>query len=467
MQRRGLAQDIETTITRAAKLSGDLGIRTLDLQADISELAERVTEQAGTIETIGGETARLSQAGDSIVQSAHEARTQANAARSVIEDSNRELNDAASNVVDLIEQVSRIHQSLGGFNDALATVAHVTGVISGIASQTNLLALNATIEAARAGDAGRGFAVVASEVKKLAQETAAATQTIDQSIRALTGEAEGMLDRVSRGVDKAKSAHQGTRDIEGLVARLGALMGSLVHNSDAVANRIETMARSVGEIRTGLHALADTSANNADGLQRLSQRVTTVSDDTNSLLQHLAESGVAIPDTPYIRFALDAAEDVAQALEHAVAAGSISLETLMSEHYAQIVGTSPALYSHPVQTHIVPAARPHQEAARALPGFFGMSFTDRNSFGAVAMPERSYPQRPGEDAWNAEHARMGMIFDFPDTREQCKITEPFCLKAYRRPTATGEVILLKQVIASIHVLGRHWGILQLAYVDQG
>ena len=60
-----------------------------------------------------------------------------------------------------------------------------------------------------------------------------------------------------------------------------------------------------------------------------------------------------------------------------------------------------------------------------------------------------------------------MIFDFPDTREQCRTTQPFCIKAYRRPTAEGAIILLKQVIASIHICGRHWGVLQMAYQDQG
>ena len=96
-----------------------------------------------------------------------------------------------------------------------------------------------------------------------------------------------------------------------------------------------------------------------------------------------------------------------------------------------------------------------------------MTFTDRNGFGAVAMPERAHPQRPGDDDWNAEHSRQGLIFDFPETQAQCKITDPFCLKAYRRATAGGDVVLLKQVIASIAVQGRHWGILQFAYEDQG
>jgi methyl-accepting chemotaxis protein len=51
--------------------------------------------------------------------------------------------------------------------------------------------------------------------------------------------------------------------------------------------------------------------------------------------------------------------------------------------------------------------------------------------------------------------------------KQYRTTQPFLIKAYRRPLATGGVMLLKQVIASIHVQGRHWGILQLAYQDQG
>jgi methyl-accepting chemotaxis protein len=59
------------------------------------------------------------------------------------------------------------------------------------------------------------------------------------------------------------------------------------------------------------------------------------------------------------------------------------------------------------------------------------------------------------------------MFDYPDQREHCATTQSFWLKAYRRSVAGGGVILLKQVIASIHVNGRHWGILQLAYEDRG
>lgn len=452
---------------KVAKLSGDLGIRTLDLQADISELAERVTHQARTIEAISGAASQLSRDGDRVSLAGHDAREKAIAARSIIDDSGRQLSAANSNFVDLIEQVSRIHARLDGFGEALKTVAHVTSVISGIASQTNLLALNATIEAARAGDAGRGFAVVAAEVKKLAQETANATQTIERSIGALTGEAGGMLESITHGAQTARTALSDTKNIESLVDRLGSLMQSLSHNSEAVAERIASMVGSAGEIRSGLSALASTSSDNAGGLQRLSGRISTASDDTNKLLQYLAESGVDIPDSPYIRFSLEAAQAVAMAVEQALDDRRITEAELFSDYYAPIPSTNPPLFTHPAQTVMLNEARVQQERARGHKGLFGMTFTDRNSFGAIAMPERAMPQRPGDEKWNLEYSRQGVVFDFPDTREQCKITQPFCIKAYRRLTAEGEVILLKQVIASIHVRGRHWGILQMAYQDQG
>lgn len=67
-------------------------------------------------------------------------------------------------------------------------VAKVADLIASIATQTSVLALNATIEAARAGVHGRGFSVVAGEVKKLAEQTSAATADIQAKVSVIRGD---------------------------------------------------------------------------------------------------------------------------------------------------------------------------------------------------------------------------------------------------------------------------------------
>lgn len=75
--------------------------------------------------------------------------------------------------------LSEKHNAL---EEMVTEIAAIVRSIDDIADQTNILALNAAIEAARAGNDGLGFNVVASEVKRLADDTRAATQCAEQLI---------------------------------------------------------------------------------------------------------------------------------------------------------------------------------------------------------------------------------------------------------------------------------------------
>ncbi len=129
--------------------------------------------------------------------------------------------DGAINQMNLIgNSMERSVEVVTKLNERSEKINEIVTLITSVAEQTNLLALNAAIEAARAGEHGKGFAVVANEVRKLAEQSGSAAQSImtmiqeikNDTIMAVNSMVEGNKE-VKEGIEVVKTASDAFNEI--------------------------------------------------------------------------------------------------------------------------------------------------------------------------------------------------------------------------------------------------------------
>lgn len=180
---------------------------------------------------------------------------------SITQDAVEDANYGMELIEKLVAQNNTINKSMSDItnvSEALVkgseNIQKIVTAIRNIAGQTNLLALNAAIEAARAGEAGRGFAVVAEEVRKLAEQSAIATNDIEDIIGKMTDDIQFTVDVVSKAnfeVVAGKSATEETQ--KGFQKIIGKL--------NQVKTGIENISRAVDESAHGMQAVVNNVQN--------------------------------------------------------------------------------------------------------------------------------------------------------------------------------------------------------------
>jgi methyl-accepting chemotaxis protein len=251
------------------------------------ELSDSVSEQLKAVETVAESVTNIaagsSQNADNI-SNISATMEEISASSEEINASTAEANNNAQNAVveaakamELLAQTVTQNESITSSMNQITTVTTnldqgsvkikgIVDLINSIAAQTNLLALNAAIEAARAGEAGRGFAVVAEEVRKLAEQSASATDEIAKIIDNMGSDinfAVSTVKKANQEVDKGKSSTIATqKGFDVIIEKMDMVKNEIEHVAASMHETslgIQTVVASVENITTVAHATSASS----------------------------------------------------------------------------------------------------------------------------------------------------------------------------------------------------------------
>lgn len=163
--------------------------------------------------------------------------------------------EGVKSVKELEQQNSDVERNVNLSYDRIKTlethsmkIADIVNTINDISSETELLSLNASIEAARAGEHGKGFAVVAESIRKLAADSATATEHIERIIQELCGDiglTVSNIEDVKKAVNNQVAAVQQVEDIFRGFSNLADQTSDSVNEIDELIAEMYKIDRSI------------------------------------------------------------------------------------------------------------------------------------------------------------------------------------------------------------------------------
>jgi methyl-accepting chemotaxis protein len=257
-------EEISAGASQAALESEKGSQRTMELSDKIDQL----NMQAGTLMELSEGSERASRAGYSQVQD--------------LKDTAKE----SSLVIGSVESVIHL------LNDKINNIEKVIYAINEISEQTNLLALNASIEAARAGEHGKGFAVVAEEVRKLAEQSSAATGEVKETILDIQQESARAIKEMGRTKDIAASQELAVLDTENAFNSITDAISRMVQTIENITNDSALMNQYKDEVVGSIQSMAAGSQQSAAACEEINAS----SDQQLEALKNIAASAETLKD---------------------------------------------------------------------------------------------------------------------------------------------------------------------------
>ena len=270
---REIIKGAETVASSSQQLnaSADQSAQVIqNIAQSITEVAEHSDKQGNAVDTVSSAVEQISASIQEISSNANVADDHAAKAMDIANEGGRSINmaiDQMNKIRDVVDSSADVVNELG---EASKEIGQIVEQVSAIAAQTNLLALNAAIEAARAGEHGRGFAVVAEEVRKLAEESLAAVDKINNMITTIQTKTLNAVSAMKSGSEEAAKGADVVRNSGEAFENIMKMNGEVASQVKDIARTTEEAAKASTNVVAAVQTVEEASKNISDRTQTVS-----------------------------------------------------------------------------------------------------------------------------------------------------------------------------------------------------
>ena len=237
---------------------------TVDITRGIGEESEQADRSLDVARSLHSRTTEIARDGRDAAEASERATRIAGEHRETIGTAIERLVSAKRFVGESTTQIASLSKNTQRITDFIT-------VIKQLADQTNLLALNAAIEAARAGVQGQGFAVVANEVRKLAEQSARASEDAGEIVLGFEQEVRQVASQVMRGQAMMSDVESLSESARTALDEIVEATAASLTWSQRIADTSRTQESEVGRLTERVERIAEISRRNREGAENVTR----------------------------------------------------------------------------------------------------------------------------------------------------------------------------------------------------
>ncbi|WLR52801.1 methyl-accepting chemotaxis protein [Bacillus tianshenii] len=237
-----VTEQSSTSASEVTKAVAEIADGTQEASADVESTNQLMMKLSEQIENVNNFTTEM----DKLSHNAEGITNEGIRQMDVLRDKSNESDEVTANVEKVIHHLA----------DKIKEIGQVINSINDISAQTNLLALNASIEAARAGEHGKGFAVVAEEVRKLAEQSAMATDSVRDIITGIQEEANLAVSEMEHtkaiSSEQLKVVHETEKGFKGIAE----MIHKMIHATEHISSEMGQINLNKNEVVAAIQSIS-------------------------------------------------------------------------------------------------------------------------------------------------------------------------------------------------------------------